>query len=88
MGKLRCKCGNILSNVASPNEVEGYLIKDQDLEFEGLRDSSDIMDIGRLVWECNECGRLAVSYPGKDDATVKWYVPEDGIPGGLMRFDE
>jgi hypothetical protein len=83
VAKLRCICGTVLSNVSCPNTVEGYLIKDLDMEAADGRDVCGLMDIARGVWECHACGRLGFSYPNKEDSTVKWYVPEDGKPGAL-----
>ena len=85
MGKLNCICGNRLSNVQSPNEVEGILIKDYDLDWEGEKDLIQVLELGREVWECNECGRLAISYPDMNDRKMKWYKPENGEPGHLMK---
>ncbi len=85
MAQLTCLCGNSLSNIESPNEVEGLLLRDVDMSFDEA-DSIQISDIGRHVWECGKCGRLSISYPKKEDMTVKWYIPEDGNPGNLMRF--
>lgn len=86
MGNLLCICGNILSNTMCPNETEGVLLRDIDMKFDGDRACCQIADMGRSVWECKKCGRLAISYPNKDDCHVKWYRPEDDNPGGLMRF--
>lgn len=88
MGKLRCMCGAVISNVAVPNNVEGRYFNNREEEhLYGLQDHDEsyeaFLDLCRDVWECEECGRLAFSYPGKSDATVKWYRPEDGKPGHL-----
>lgn len=83
MGKLLCPCGNILSNCCSPNENEGYLFTDMDYQCERLGD----IENARGVWECEKCGRIAFHYPKKWDHRVKWYAPEDGIPGNLMAFE-
>lgn len=90
MAKLNCKCGVQISNVSSPNTVEGYLIRDLDIGEADGKSSFQIMDVARDVWECWSCGRLGISFPGKHDSTVKWYAPEDGGRGGLMdrRGDE
>ena len=86
MARLKCLCGNSLSNVCSPNEMEGYLLTDMDMEFDDDKSCLDIMDIARCVWECDKCGRLAFNFPNKDSDTVKWYKPENGENGGLMKF--
>ena len=85
MGKLNCICGTQLSNVSCPNTVTGYFIKDTELEAADGRDQCGLMHLARGVWECYSCGRLAFCYPNKEDATVKWYLPEDGKAGGLCK---
>ena len=87
MARLICICGNELTNQSIPSQTEGILIKDQYLEFEEKLNCVEVSELGRVVWECDKCGRLAVSFPSKDDSKVKWYTPEDGIPGNLMKFD-
>lgn len=87
MAQLICLCGNQLSNCSCPNQVEGVLIKDQDMEFEDNRNCVQIADLGRSVWECDQCGRLAINHPAKNSNEVKWYKPENAKPGHLMRFD-
>lgn len=72
MANLGCLCGNRLSNVCCPNELEG-----------DLRSTYGYVD--RRVWECPECGRLAIDV--KDDqglTIVKWYMPENGKAGNLF----
>jgi hypothetical protein len=81
MARLACLCGSVLSDSTVPNEMVGVLIKDQDVDLDCCA-----ADVGRIVWECNACGRLAISYPAKHGIDVKWYVPEDGVPGLLMAF--
>lgn len=85
MGKLNCPCGEQLSNVSSPNEVEGYLISDMDLEACGDIEAVDVLSVSRGVWECSACGRLAFDWPNKNDRTVKWYLPENSEQGHLMK---
>lgn len=88
MAKLNCICGAQLSNVMCPNQTEGLLLRDIDMEFDDRLSCCDISDIGRAVWECYACGRLAFNHPDKDGNRVKWYKPEDGEPGNLMKFDQ
>jgi hypothetical protein len=74
MAHMGCKCGNRLSNVGFPNEMEG--------EIKGIYEYQ-----ARDVWECAECGRLWIDI---DDPEVKGchisksYLPEDGNPGELF----
>ena len=76
MGKLGCPCGNTLSNVCVPNDVEGIAFNFYEKDF--------ILGGGRTFWECKECGRLAFNHPGLRSSTVKWYVPENGESGDLI----
>jgi len=88
MAKLSCPCGEQLSNILSPNTIEGYLINDMQLEgMDETIESISIVSNGRGVWECYNCGRLAFDFPKKGDSTVKWYLPDDGKPGKLMHID-
>lgn len=73
MARLGCPCGNSLSNVCCPNELEG-----------DLRSTYGYED--RDVWECPECGRLAIDVQDENGLTVvKWYIPEDGKVGDLFQ---
>jgi hypothetical protein len=83
MAKLNCPCGYQMSNVMSPCPYNGYLITDRQLETfhdepDGL--SIAIIDKGRDIWECPECGRMAIV---KDDNHYKWYSPDDGNPANF-----
>ncbi len=72
MAKLGCPCGNSLSNVCFPNTLEG--------EIKGIYEY-----VSRNVWECAECGRLAIDMEDEQGVTIcKWYNPEDGTPGELF----
>ena len=88
MAKIKCVCGNVLSNTLFPNEIEGMLLTSEDLEFIDSKDCIEIDEIGRDVWECDQCGRLAINFPDRRSNTVKWYRPEDREPGGLMSFKQ
>lgn len=88
MGKLGCPCGNVISSVSYPNECIGTVVTQTEYDMKSGKTDFDLVDNGRDVWECRECGRLAVSYPGRTDNTVKWYSPDDGKPGHLMRYDD
>jgi hypothetical protein len=65
----------------------GWLLTDTEMDrsMEQPIDSLRFMDLATDVWECGECGRLAVNWPNIGDGTVKWYRPEDGEPGHLMK---
>lgn len=85
MGKLNCICGQQISNVQSPSSNNGYLLRDIDLEREDEFNVLAVIEMGRDVWECFSCGRIAIG--NNKDNTVKWYKPEDEKPGNLMAFD-
>lgn len=86
MAKLKCKCGAQLSNVSVPNNVEGYLLSEFDMDrmSGGTNEVTEIMDHSRGLWECWQCGRLGFHFPDKNSSAVKWYMPEDGVPGKLL----
>lgn len=72
MAKLGCLCGATLSNSLFPNEVEGDLTSSYGYK-------------SRDVWECLECGRLAIDVLDDKGLTkVKWYNPDDGKVGNLF----
>jgi hypothetical protein len=85
MAKLKCICGSQISNVSSPNTVEGYLISDLDMENCNLDGAMAVMDAARGMWECWNCGRLGFNHPDKHSSSVKWYRPEDGQNGALLK---
>jgi hypothetical protein len=72
MACLGCPCGNRMSNVSVPNNIEGIIHNCWEDEF--------TYGNGIDFWECKDCGRLGVELPSK----IKWYVPEDGEPGDLI----
>ena len=87
MAKLLCLCGEILSTVGDRNEVEGFLLIWREIDFFDRTKGELRLEVdgeGRDVWECPDCGRLAVSYPGRKDSTVKWYAPVNEKPGHLF----
>jgi len=78
MGKLTCLCGETLSNVG--DGTTGQMYSDYDME-EVVYGNESCDDVGMQVWECSECGSLAV-FRGNEDA--KWYRPAFGDYHGLM----
>lgn len=92
MASLECLCGSILSNGQTPSDTVGSLVTGNDLEgFYGAEEVDECLSLlrqSRDVWECHQCGRLAVAVPEqKDPCAVKWYHPENGKPGALMAFE-
>lgn len=81
MSKLLCKCGTQLSDVLWPNKYCGYLLTETQLD----ADVKDLQGASRHVWECYACGRLGIDFPKAGDATVKWYLPENGKSGELFK---
>ena len=56
MSKVNCPCGNQMSDVSFPSNVTGYLIRSLDIDDAHVLDHIPRRDI----WECHECGRIAV----------------------------
>lgn len=69
MGKIKCICGNIISDVCYPNPSLGHLTSSYS-EDEG-REDDDIS-----VLECNICGSLLIDDPF-DASNVIIYQPTD-----------
>lgn len=89
MSKLNCICGNQISDVMFPNEYTGLIISsktEDDFEDCAGLTMDDLNYCGRDIWECSKCGRLVVNHPEINSNTVKWYKPEDGQSGHLMKF--
>ena len=83
MARLQCSCGNELSNVISPSSYNGWLVSDIQLDsIEGDVDSTYFIREGRDVWECDQCGKIAIG--NNKDNKVKWYLPEDRKSGKLF----
>ncbi len=76
MAKMKCRCGNIMSNVGCPNTLEG--------EIKGIYEYNS-----RSVWECGQCGNLWIEI---DDPDVKGchkqkcYIPENRKPGDIFNI--
>jgi hypothetical protein len=79
VARLRCLCGNEISNNLSPSPNNGWLVNDHDWT---IYDSVDDI-IVRDVWECHECGRIA--FGNFHDSGVKWYEPSNKEPGFMTR---
>jgi len=76
MARFQCKCGQILSNTLSPNDVELRVYTDKELDDiinMGLIDSVDIPFPERDVWRCSECERI---YVFEDGVVKKTYILE------------
>lgn len=77
MGSFKCICGNIISDVCEPDEKLGFLYNSWD---ENLSEDCD----SRSVWECNECGTLALEDPLGTNR-IKFYIPENKEIGNLFK---
>lgn len=77
MGKVYCPCGNVISDVMCPNVCKGTLIGD--CELDKLEDHptnhvwESVSEAGREVWECYECGRIAIDHPEDGSNKLRWY---------------
>ncbi len=85
MSKLNCKCGWQISSVGYPSVEIGVIVTQN--EEDASTDSASTLRDGREIWECSRCGRLAIEFP-RGSRQVKWYAPEDGQPGHIMRPSE
>jgi hypothetical protein len=74
MAKLKCKCGEILSNHRVPNDVELIMYTDKEWEEITLLESVDeIPEPKYNIWRCNDCERL---YFFEGNKLIKQYVIE------------
>lgn len=81
MGKLKCKCGNVISD-NSPNNT---LMAAEGIE--ACNSGDDLFDIlleGYDIWECDKCFRLAITRRDQDE--IYWYTQE-GEPSKLITED-
>lgn len=88
MSKVNCPCGTQLSDVGYPCPNKAALVTDVVFDEAETRErtvSSDVVLDSRDVWECYECGRLAIDHPESGSNRIKWYVPADGIRGDVMK---
>lgn len=87
MGRVHCPCGNTISDVLSPSDWTGDYISSSAMdELEGPAPIPfiDLLNRTHGIIECTQCGRLAMDVPGSGGG-IKWYSPDDGKPGNLMR---
>lgn len=77
MAKLGCLCGNVLSNNSSPEDNIGTIITEK-MEARFYNTSMSLYNLPSIeVWECRECGRLALI---TDNNKTFWYKPEARHP--------
>lgn len=72
MGRMKCKCGNVLSDSMSPNDVK-YLVMVHDDIIKKIecykRGEFFVDDKYTLVWYCSNCKRF---YVGENDINKKF----------------
>ena len=76
MARFQCKCGQVLSNSFSPNDIELRVYTDKELDDiinMGQIDSVDVPYPKREVWRCPKCERIFV-FDG--DTVKKTYILE------------
>ncbi len=80
MARLKCLCGNLLSNSSNP-EIEYEVFNDE--EMMELIDRSE-KELGAALnyggpkvsmWKCPNCKRLAI-FEAHNDIVLQWYKPE------------
>ena len=76
MGKYKCICGNVVSDVYEPDTNLGYLISSWDRDL-------GIQDRERTVHECDQCGCLSIEDP-IGTCNHKFYKPHDGKSAELF----
>ena len=79
MAKIRCKCGNILSDVEVPNDIQLGVYTDRQWENEiniGMINSVEIPSPKYDVWRCPMYERIYLFEDGNDKA-IKTYVLEE-----------
>lgn len=73
MARMECKCGEILSNSAAPNDIQLRVYTDREWDEImnlGMIDSVDIPLPKYDVWRCPKCERLYVWREGNTMAKI------------------
>ncbi len=90
---LKCLCGNTMSDIASPNGVEGKYLDDytqeklQDLVDEEVRNEKVVdmwaehwEDAGStIVWKCPNCERLYLNAEGEPENITVYKIERKGL---------
>ena len=87
MSRIKCKCGAVLSNCSCPSRWVGWLYSDEERDTYFETYPAEVFDVSREVWECAQCGRLAISTK-QPDMSVIWYSPDDGAVANLFGFED
>ena len=91
--KLKCVCGYVMTNIASPNDTEHLLVSDRSQELlQNLVDSQVSRDgivdewpehwkncNPHEVWMCSECKRLYFSPYGERDKSTVYAIERVGM---------
>lgn len=88
MGWVRCPCGTQISDVGYPCSAKAALFTDVALDEAENADrmvKADVIINSRDVWECYECGNIAIDHPESGSNKIKWYAPMDGVKGDVMK---
>lgn len=85
MARMMCKCGETLSTVQVPNEIELFVYTDfemDEINAMEINDPLDIPDPEREVWRCPHCERIYVFDGNKVIRTYVLEEDEEGENGG------
>ncbi|NPC93240.1 hypothetical protein HOO54_13605 [Bacillus sp. WMMC1349] len=78
MARMQCKCGNHLSTVDAPNDVQLHIYTDKEwdviINMADYLDPLSIPDPNKEVWRCIHCDRIYVF--NEDNTVNKVYVVE------------
>jgi hypothetical protein len=91
--QLECICGNVMSDIGSPNETEHFLISNRSVErLQDLVDAQVVNDgiidewpehweqSGAIeIWKCYTCKRLYFYPKGSPDDVVVYKIEKTGI---------
>lgn len=79
MARMNCKCGEVLTNTLSPNDIELVVYTDKEWEEIMSVDNINTWEINipeNSVWRCPKCERIYVFKKGCNKA-FKVYKLED-----------
>ena len=80
MARIECKCGQIIWNGETPNDIEFWAYSDRTMDSILMSDSVSSQDFSvnadYNVWLCPLCRRLYI-FNGKDSVPLYVYTPEE-----------
>lgn len=81
MARLKCICGNTLTNGSYPSRHHGDIVTQNVME--NYEIAGSLVGVPTIdVWECPECKALALFLPRKHEAN--WYTPASPIQETLL----